>query len=67
MYAIPSELNGFSLFGTRSSVLGHEFDGYDVGYVENLFSYRGEPFFEEVGRETTLSNMETVILDKIDF
>ena len=47
--------------------MGHEFDGYDVGYVENLFSYRDEPFFEEVGRETTLSNMETVILDEIDF
>jgi hypothetical protein len=66
-FAIANWLNGFSLFGARSSVLGHEFDGFTVGYVENLNSYRDEPFFSKFGQANTINDMQMVTPDDIDF
>ena len=65
-FALANWINGFSLFGTRSSVLGHEFDGFNVGYVENLNSYRDEPFFSKYEQIRTINDMQTVILGDID-
>ena len=39
-FAVTNFVTGFSLFGTRSSVLGHELGGFNVGYVENLNTFR---------------------------
>ena len=58
-FALTNYVNGFSLFGTRSSVLGNSFNGFNVGYVESLNSYRDEPFFSTAGQEVAISDMVT--------
>jgi len=60
-------MTGFNLFGTRSSVVDHEFDGFSVGYVENLFSYRDEPFFPKFGQQTNIIDHVNGHTNTVDF
>jgi len=45
-FAIQSDYNGFFVFGVRNKIAGNDI-GFTVGYVENLNTYRDEPFFSD--------------------
>jgi hypothetical protein len=63
-YAATSTLTGFAIHGTRTSLLGHQFNGYTVGFVENLNSYRSTRVFSKsaVMNDMPLPNEETVTI-----
>ena len=39
-FATSALFNGFIIFGTRTKILDNELDGFSVGFVENLNTYR---------------------------